>query len=341
MIGTALLLAVGLVRPPLTSGRAIYMGAVVLLTCLDMFLFAFRFNPHADAGELFPPTKLTEFIRKDSYNDMTRGGRLMTVGWTMRPELQMVYRLPSIEGYDAMEFATYRKLLERANVASIHETGEVPATSRPLLELLGLRYLVTPPGGVVSGDQMTLVYDGPDGRVFVNERVRPRFSFVDSARAGPEPGSPEALDLLASGRVDLSRTVLLEPSRLRMPAPPAGGEAVPDSVPIPAPLMTPAIVVERNIEGNLAVSVSGHGRPGYLLITDVHAPGWEARVNGAPAEVLRANSLFMAVELPAADCQVALSYRPFWFRAGAWMSALSLLAALGVGLAHLGGAKDV
>ncbi len=334
--GTALLLAFGIVRPPLTSRRAVYLGAVVLLTCLDMFLFAFRFNPHADPGELFPPTNLTEFIRKDSYNDMVRGGRLMTVGWTMRPEIQMVYRLSSIEGYDAMEFAPYRKLLERAKVASIHETGDVPATSRPLLNLLGLRYLITPPGGVVSGEQMTLAYDGPDGRVFVNERARPRFSFVDSARPGPAPGGPEALEILASSGIDLSRTVLLEPSRGRLAAPPAGSGTASAAV----PAAVPAIVVERNAEGDLAVTVRGHGRPGYLVVADVHAPGWEARVNGKPAEVLRANSLFMAVELPPEDCEVALVYRPLWYKAGAWTSTLSLLIALALGLVHLGGSRE-
>ena len=92
---------------------------------------------HADPGALYPATPLTDFLRQDAAADMTRGGRMMTVGWVMRPETQMIYRLSSIEGYDAMELSRYRRLLDRASVSSIHETGAIPPSSRPLLDLAG------------------------------------------------------------------------------------------------------------------------------------------------------------------------------------------------------------
>jgi hypothetical protein len=239
----------------------------------------------------------------------------------MRPETHMVFRLHSIEGYDAMEIGDYRRLLDRTQIASIHATGLVPDGTRPLLDLLGLRYLVTPPGGVIGADAMTLAYDAADGRVFVNEHARPRFTFVRKART---PVGKDPLDLLAEGSVDPGEVVLLEDARVSTPAedaPPAG---------------SPVIALERATSETLVVSVKGHREPGWLVVADAWYPGWEARVNGTAATVLRADGVFRAIAIPPDDVEVTMQYRPASFRAGLWVSALSLLATLAVGIARWG-----
>jgi hypothetical protein len=320
-IGMTILAALALLRP---RNAAIYAAGALLVVCMDLGLFAWGFNPHADPAHLFPATPLTDSLRRDAAADMVRGGRLMTVGWVMRPETHMVYRLHSIEGYDAMENRPYQRLLERAAVDAIHQTGLVPDGARPLLDLAGLRYLVTPPGGVVGAEAMTLAYDGPDGRVFVNEQARPRFAFVGSARATRE--GEDALEMLATRQVDAGQAVLLEEA----PAAPdaAGADA--------APARTAVIALERATSETLSLSVKGHGAPGWLVVADAWYPGWEARVNGAPAPVLKANGVFRAVPIPSDDVELTMRYRPASFRVGLWVSALSLLATLAVGIARWG-----
>ena len=251
---------------------------------------------------------------------------MVTIGWMMRPETHMVYGLASIEGYDAMEFSRYRHLLDRAGVAAIHETGDVPAASRPLLNLAGARYFVTPPGGVVSGEQMRLAYDGQDGRVFVNEQARPRVSFVTRWWTLP---ANRALDALASGRSDPATSVALDEGALLETA--AGGESS------GAP---PAITLVRNAPGSLAIRVEGNAQAGLLVISDAWDSGWRASVNGRPEKVLLANHCFMAVPIPAREAEVTLSYRPGAFTLGAWVSLLSLLGAVAIGLARLGRAEQ-
>lgn len=319
--------------------RGIYAAGLAGLTCADLYLFALGFNPHADPKALFPSTPLIDFVRQESWADQTRGGRIMTVGWAMRPETHMVHRLSSIEGYDAMDLVRHRRLLERAGVAEIHRSGVVPEASRPLLDLMGLRFIVTPPDVVVAGADLELSYEGPDGRVFVNPTALPRFLFVDRAVGPPSTppagGAEEAravLDLMASARLDPRRVVVLEP------APPGRGSEVPPED-RPVPQGPPAVVVERNLPGDLEVSVRAPGRPGWLVVLEAYDGGWRARVDGSAAPVLRADYAFMAVPVPASGAAVSLAYSPTSFRLGAWISVISLLGALGLGLAHMGRLK--
>jgi hypothetical protein len=72
-------------------------------------------------------------------------------------------------------------------------------------------------------------------------------------------------------------------------------------------------------------------RAAWLLVSQVLYPGWEAEVDGAPAELRRGNLAFPAVRVPAGRHEVRLVYRPLSFRIGAAVSLACLGAAL-VGL---------
>ena len=72
-------------------------------------------------------------------------------------------------------------------------------------------------------------------------------------------------------------------------------------------------------------------RAGYLVLVDAFDPGWRASVDGAPAEVLRANLAFRAVALGAGTHRVELAYRPASVRIGLALSAAALAAAVLLG----------
>lgn len=50
--------------------------------------------------------------------------------------------------------------------------------------------------------------------------------------------------------------------------------------------------------------------PAVLYVSEAHHPWWRARVDGAPAEVMRAQIAFMAVRLPAGARRVELTFEP-------------------------------
>lgn len=63
-----------------------------------------------------------------------------------------------------------------------------------------------------------------------------------------------------------------------------------------------------------------------LSLAQPHYPGWHARVNGAPATLLRAYGALGAIALPAGQHQIELVYDPLSWRAGALISLATVLA---------------
>jgi uncharacterized membrane protein YfhO len=72
-------------------------------------------------------------------------------------------------------------------------------------------------------------------------------------------------------------------------------------------------------------------QPGYLVLAQTFYPGWQARVDGLPSQVFRANHAFCAIHLEAGEHQVELEYRPPSFYVGLAVSGLTwtALAVLG------------
>jgi hypothetical protein len=73
--------------------------------------------------------------------------------------------------------------------------------------------------------------------------------------------------------------------------------------------------------------------PALLLLADTWYPGWQAKVDGHPTRVLRADYFLRAVELGAGEHEVVFRYRPAWLPWAAGISLVSLGLWLGLGLA--------
>jgi uncharacterized membrane protein YfhO len=85
------------------------------------------------------------------------------------------------------------------------------------------------------------------------------------------------------------------------------------------------------------VVVEAHvDRPEIAVLTDPIAPGWTARVNGAPAEIVPANHLGRGVVVPPGDVRVELTYRAPGLRPG-----LVAFVAAWTAVATLAGARAV
>jgi hypothetical protein len=64
---------------------------------------------------------------------------------------------------------------------------------------------------------------------------------------------------------------------------------------------------------------------GYLVLSEMWFPGWRAAVDGAPAPVLRANSLLRAVWLPPGEHRVVMTFEPESVRVGVIVSVMTAL----------------
>jgi hypothetical protein len=150
-----------------------------------------------------------------------------------------------------------------------------------------------------------------------NEYMPHRYR-VEMTTAGLGPGAP-----LGAPRVsvhapeDGSGTLVLEGRRL------GGARAAP-------PDGAPPRYRWRGASYNGWAMVVETPEAGWLSVAQIHDAGWQARVDGRPVEVVRANQVRTAVPLPAGRHRVEMEYRPlarrlYWW--AAWALELTLLAA--------------
>jgi hypothetical protein len=93
--------------------------------------------------------------------------------------------------------------------------------------------------------------------------------------------------------------------------------------------------VEREDAGRIEIALSTPVA-GTLVIAQSYYPGWSARVDGAPADVLPANFGATGVPVPAGEHRVVLTYAPASVRAGMLLLVVGLL---GLGGLVLGGGR--
>lgn len=65
-------------------------------------------------------------------------------------------------------------------------------------------------------------------------------------------------------------------------------------------------------------------RDGYVVLSDTYFPGWEAKVDGIPTLLWRANHAFRAVQVEAGDHTIVMEYNPRQFRRGLQIASLTL-----------------
>jgi len=103
-------------------------------------------------------------------------------------------------------------------------------------------------------------------------------------------------------------------------------ESTPSPMPLPAVAEETARVVgnypwKSTVETNLS-------SPAILVLSEMDYRGWRVRVDGGPAESLRAYGVLRAVALPAGQHVVEWSFRPVSVFAGLACAALAVIGVL-------------
>jgi hypothetical protein len=227
------------------------------------------------------------------------GPRDVDYGWGMReallPNAGMLDGVASAGNFDPLLVGRYVDLLELA--------VEAPS----VLRVMGVTHVVSDrpwwdgePAYAEGSIVLTRVLD-PLSRAWV-------------APAARQASADEMLAALADPAFDPAAEVLLERSASNLQSPTtfqysATLQDVPNGVTIRADL----------------------GAPGYLVLADTWYPGWQATVDGEPAEIVRANYAFRAIWLEAGQHTVEMAYRPALILVGSIVT-LAVLALLVAGL---------
>lgn len=90
----------------------------------------------------------------------------------------------------------------------------------------------------------------------------------------------------------------------------------------------PAISLSASTVNRREWKIEGLQKPCWALIHENWSRGWQARVDGVPVRVWRAQCGLCAIALPADTRQIEMTYRPLSFYAGLAISVVFILATL-------------
>jgi len=292
-------------RKKINSNALILSLAAIML--LDLLYFGARYFSFGDEEVLTRRPPALEFLQQD--RDVFRA----SIGVeSFGPNLPMVYGIQSIAGYSPvimMDFMRYVLFdaTARINLEGVYMGSRYyipPDRDSKMLGLLNVKYRVFP--------------FAKDGRYYVGIKalvnhyprafIVPRYSVI--------PDRARILIALRSEEFDPEKTILLENDPEL-----SGYNFRPETRGV-------AEIVSYSTD-RIDIRTSAEG-DSMLFLSELHYPGWGAYVDGRETEIHRANFMFRSVPLRAGEHEVAFVYDCFPFKAGKYLSLMSLLLCVGL-----------
>ena len=181
-----------------------------------------------------------------------------------------------------------------------------------LLDLLNVGCVLVPAGARLDAERLELAPAGGLGDAVLYRRAHPLPRAFLCHRALAVPDADTAWQALVRPGFDPAREALLEGAALPALADGSG-----------------TVRVDAGAPGELALAVSTSS-PALLVVAQSWFPGWRARVDGQEAPVYRADYVAMAVPIAAGEHRVVLCYGSRAVHAAAALSALAILATVGL-----------
>ena len=194
-----------------------------------------------------------------------------------------------------------------------------------IYDLLNVRFVLVRDGTPLP-EQYTLAYDAPGPlAVYENPDPLPRAWLVAGALIAPDEEAVLAA-LQEPGFEPTEAVVLLRED---------GHSPVEGSA---AQGMDAPVSVQAYSENEMVLTANAENA-GYLVLSEVWFPGWQATVNGAAAPVLRANHTLRALPVPAGELTVRLWYAPESWERGLTMFGVGILLLAGLCLWQVVGGR--
>jgi hypothetical protein len=90
------------------SKKHFLMGLFVVVA-IDIFLYAYEYNPTLDLNSRFPVTPGIEYLQENTDEE-----KILFVGFTMPPNIPTAYKLYDLRNYDAMQVKEHKKNFQEA-----------------------------------------------------------------------------------------------------------------------------------------------------------------------------------------------------------------------------------
>jgi hypothetical protein len=210
------------------------------------------------------------------------------------PSELSVHGIPTVTGIQKFRLEWYERFTGGLGMQNV---GTVAA-----LGLLDVGFIVAGPG--VSAEILALEASGPRGSAYRVLGDVPHAFFPRRVEATPD--TAEAL----------RRILEADPLELAI----VEGDV--------APAAGSGVATITRYEPNELVLLVEASQAGLLFLSEVYYPAWRARIDGQPTEILRTNTAFRGVVVPAGTHEVTFRYSAAEFRIGFMVSGISAAGAL-------------
>jgi len=222
-----------------------------------------------------------------------------SMGWAHSAPIMRVF---TVSGNDPLVIARYQAVRALYGAARYNQPRymELDNLDSPLPGMLNVGFVLSWSPGKISHPGWPKETDLPGHVAVRNTRVLPRFYLVPSVK---RPGSmEESMRLLGDPEFDPAKSAVVE------------GEVTPQG--------GGTVRVVRYGPSVAEIDVDAEAQS-FLASSETHYPGWQAKVDGRPVEILMTNGAFRGIPVPAGRHQVVFEFLPNW-RLGALISALAL-----------------
>lgn len=210
-----------------------------------------------------------------------------------------VLRLRTGNGYDPL--ALERLIQARLGFAKGERWGAfyaVEDSEAPAVDLMSIRALLVRAGERPPGAKWVATAKNSAWTIFRNEHALPRYRLVGEVRR----------------MADLAESASLVQQRAFDPA----SEAIAEGIELHLG-STGTVRVVRETRQAITVDTATDG-PSFLVTSEAHYPGWEARIDGADAPIFYANVAFRGIPVPAGRHRVEMVFRQRGLRNAAAIS---------------------
>ena len=317
--GLLLLLVFGLViffhvRRPLP--RSILAIAVLAVVIPDLLFFAYRQGPTVPQEYFYPETPAIRFLN-ENLRPFERVAAFDSSFFN--PGTELYYGIGSSFSH-ALHSQRRRELITAfsptafASATSLAPKSQDTDFSSPIIDLLGIRFVIVPPNSAESAADLglqgryRLVYQNPgEVSIYENGQFTPAF-LVPNVIWLEEP--EQILQSVREGDFDPREVAFVEepPPRWMTDLADGTGERNEDE--------TGALVVVTDYGPETVAYRVEARRPSLLVTPELYHPGWKAFVDGEPRTIYRSDYLFRGVFVESGDHSVVFKYEPQSFRLG-------------------------
>lgn len=289
---------------------------LLILVSFDVLRFAKKWQEFDPKSLAYPYVAVEDKFRQISGFERVFGN--------LGSEASVYYKLPSIEGYDAVYNQRYGQFIASVKNGDLENSprsvvlfSKQGLHSRKALNLLGVKYFVHKLSDGRSPwvfpfwnypDDFKLIYDDGIYQIYENSESFPRVFLAGDYKIQTDP--QEILNTMFLEDLDLRKNLVLEKDPK-----------------IKLDIKDGSARVEKYLPNEVTINTKADGSS-LLFLSDSYYPGWKVYVDGRQSEIYRADFAFRSVVVPKGEHSIKFIYDPMSFKLGLGLSILGAVLIL-------------